>query len=70
MLNEFFKANLDIHDIINRIRNIGVIAHVDAGKTTTTERMLFYSGYIKNLGFSIQTYYSSFVILINIKFIT
>jgi elongation factor G len=27
-----------------------VIAHVDAGKTTTTERMLFYSGFIKNLG--------------------
>ncbi|PVV01914.1 hypothetical protein BB560_003649 [Smittium megazygosporum] len=37
-------------DSISLIRNIGMVAHVDAGKTTTTERMLFYSGFIKRVG--------------------
>ncbi len=35
---------------IKRYRNIGIVAHVDAGKTTTTERVLFYTGLSHKMG--------------------
>ncbi len=36
--------------VIRDIRNVGIMAHIDAGKTTTTERMLYYSGFVHKMG--------------------
>ncbi len=44
------KISYDVKFDLKNIRNIGIIAHIDAGKTTTTERLLYFTGQVHKIG--------------------
>ena len=44
------KNTYNVKMPLDKIRNIGIIAHIDAGKTTTTERLLYFTGQVHKIG--------------------
>ena len=44
------KSSYNLKMPLDKVRNIGIIAHIDAGKTTTTERLLYFTGQVHKIG--------------------